>query len=357
MNRIHSYIVLVSLLLAAIEPARAQRIKAETTLVDLGQVEYFLPASASFDFKNVGKRPLSVYKVDTGCGCTVAYYPTEPIAPGDDFSIKVTYDARIMGHFDKIIEVYTNAPDCPLQLFLRGQVVEEVEDYIGNFPFQLGELTADCNAIEFDDVYLGEVFQQRFHIYNPTGSSVQPQIMHLPSYLKAEVSPSTVKPNHSSEVTLTLDSRLMHGYGCEQTSIYLGANPGDRVSPGKQIDVSLTLLPARQNVSGALKAYSPAIQLSQEEVSLPAADGKKRSATIDIQNVGKTRLEIYDMQILGDGIQVSLSNTYLDPTEIAKLKITTEPKRLSGATSYPRLMMITNDPDRPKVVIEVNTGQ
>ncbi len=342
----------VSLLLCG--NVEAQKIKASTEVLNIGQVQYCLPATGVFELKNTGNRPLKISNVDTGCGCAVASYPTEPIEPGASFTVNVTYDARQMGHFQKFVDVYSNASDSPLALQLSGVVVEEVQDYVGDFPITLGSLTADCNAVVFEDVHLGEQIQQRFHVFNPTGKTVQPQIMHLPNYLKAEVSPTKVAPNRSAEVTITLDSRFIHDFGYEETQIYLGANPGEKVSASKQIDVSAIFLPAKSAMTTTQKALAPKIEMSQTTVDMPIADGKKRTETVTIQNTGKTRLEIQRMQMLTTGLKVELNKTSLEPNETARLKITTLPRQLKHLKTVPRILMITNDPERQKILVNIN---
>lgn len=334
--------------------ANAQKIKATSSVVDMGQVQFYTPTSGVFELKNEGNKPLRISQVETGCGCTVATYPTNAIGGGESFTIKVTYDARMMGHFDRIIEVHSNGSKKPLRLDLKGVVVEEVTDFKGDFPFQLGNLTADCNTIEFEDVRLGEVFQQKFHIYNPTGKTVQPQILHLPNYLKADISPSSVAPNRSAEVTLTMDSRFMRDYGLTQTQIYLAANPGEKVARNKEIDVSLVLLPAIQEMTLSQRENAPKLQISETHLDLPSTDGKKKSATIEITNIGRSRLDIQNIQLYTTGLEIQLNKRSLAAGETAKLKVTTVPKQLNNLKTTPRVLMITNDPDQPKVEIAVN---
>jgi len=54
------------------------------------------------------------------------------------------------------------------------------------------------------------------------------------------------------------------------------------------------------------------------------------------------------------GLQLSLNKTRLAPGESAKLKVTAVAKELRGARSKPRVLMITNDPDHSKVIIDIN---
>ena len=68
-------------------------------------------------------------------------------------------------------------------------------------------------------------------------------------------------------------------------------------------------------------------------------------------------LDISKMQMLTTGLKVKLNKTRLQPGESAKLKITAQQKLLKMARSQPRVLMITNDPERPKVMIKVVTKQ
>jgi hypothetical protein len=51
---------------------------------------------------------------------------------------------------------------------------------------------------------------------------------------------------------------------------------------------------------------------------------------------------------------VKLNKTTLQPNETATMKITVEAKGLKTARSKPRVLMITNDPMKSKVVINVD---
>ncbi len=346
-------IVLAALFLCLCATAMAQKITVESSAIDVGQVLYSRPTTATFHLKNAGKKPLVIAKVDTGCGCTAADYPHGAISAGEKFDVKVTYDARQMGHFDRVIEIWSVGAETTTLLELSGVVVAEVDDYATRYPFSLGALAADCNAVGFDDVYLGEVVTQKFHIYNPTSKTAQPQLLHLPSYLTASVLPATVPARGSAEVSLTLDSHSLRDYGHEKTHIYLAATLGEKVSADKRINVGITLLPPAQTLSAAERAAAPSLALSADKVALPRTSSKK-SATIELQNVGNGRLTIYDISILAEGYQISLNKKNLAAGEKGRLKITTDPKRLKEDATATRIVLITNDPTQPKVSIVVS---
>ena len=344
------------MLTLAIMGANAQRMEAINKVVDCGQVTYQTPTTAEFEIKNKNNRGIRISDVRTSCGCTSVEYPKDEIPSDGTFTVKVTYDAQTMGHFDKLVDIYCEGGKKPLMLRMRGTVVREVVDFGGGYDFALGNIKADHNDLEFDDVNRGDRPQQKIHIFNSTSETVQPVVMHLPAYLQAEVSPSKIAPAHGGVVTVTLDSRKLKEMGLTQTSVYLGSFPGDRVSHDKEISVSAVLLPKFDNLTSTQLANAPKLYISTNELNLGAFNGKKKlKGEIIIRNDGKSALNIKSLQMFTAGLQLSLGKTKLAPGESAKLKITAEERLLKSARSKPRVLMITNDPAQPKVVIHINT--
>ena len=350
-------ILLASLMLAPLG-AWAQKMKVSNDVVDCGQVAYQSPVTAEFEVTNKGNHAMKIKDVKASCGCIGLEYPRGEIVAGETFAVKVTYDAMTMGHFEKQIGVYADNGDSPLELRMKGVVVSEVIDYAGTYPFLLGLIPSDRNDIEFDDVNRGEKPQQTIHIHNTTDKTIQPQIMHLPNYLKAEVTPTMIRPGRGGVVTLTLDSRSLPELGLNQTSVFLGAFPGDRVNPDKEITVSAVLLPNFEKLTNRQLALAPKIELSTTEINITSFGGKKKHrAVVTIKNVGKSTLDISNLRMFTSALQVSLNKTHLMPGMEAKLKITVLAEKLKTIRSKPRVLMITNDPDNPKVTINVNVAK
>lgn len=221
-------IIVLSVLAALSAELRAQDIVAANDVVDCGQVEYNVPVTAEFELINNGKKSLRISEVQTSCGCMVADYPQQAIQSGEKFLVRVTFDSRQMGHFDKFADVCTEGSDTPLMLRMKGVVVREVKDYSGDYPYQIGALLADKNTLEFNDVNSGESPQLKIHIRNTGGETVEPVVMHLPDYLEADVSPSKIKSGRAGVVTITLDSKKLDNLGLTETKVFLGSKPGER---------------------------------------------------------------------------------------------------------------------------------
>lgn len=345
--------IILSFVIMLAVTVRAQHLTAKNEVIDCGNVMYEQPVTACFEMSNSGGT-LFITDVRTSCGCIGAEYPKSPVRDGGKFNITATYDARQLGHFSKDIAVYTNASDKPLYLTMRGVVVDEMVGYMGDYPFLVGDILADRNDIEFDDVSHGDRPLQKINIKNACKEAISPVMMHLPPYLQAMVSPTTIQPGAQGTVTLALDSRRLRDFGLTTTSVFLGAYPGDKVSQDKEITVSAVLLPSFLDMTEADSATAPRLSLSQDTLSLGPFNGKaKKSGTILISNTGASELEISALQMFTDGLSVSLNKTRLMPDEQAKLKVTAYSKNISNARSRPRVLMITNDPMSPKVVINV----
>lgn len=337
-------------------PASAQKITTQHEVVDCGQVVFRKPVTAEFVLKNDGRKPLVINNVLKSCGCTEVDYPKTGIAAGESFVIKAVYDAKQMGTFTKQVCLYTNAGEEPFILSMRGRVVGSVVDFAGSYDEMLGAIKSDAQEVEFDDVNRGDRPVQRIHIFNPTDEVMEPVVMHLPDYLHAFVSPSKVAPHHSAEISFVLDSKKLRDLGLNQTSVYLGERPGDKIAPEKEIVVSAVLLPGFENMTPAKKALAPKMEMSTTDLNLGSFNGKKKlKGEILITNKGKSELDIRSMQMFTMGLQVNLKKSKIQPGETVKMKVTAVAADLKKSrVRHPRILMITNDPDHAKVVVKIN---
>lgn len=341
-------LIISSLLLLTVIPMSAQKLVAEKTTIDIGRTGWQKPVTAVFEFTAKGSKKLRIESVRPDCRCTVVDYPRGDIS--GNFQIKMTFDAKQLGHFDKQAAVVTNASAKPFYIRMHGQVLEHYVDLSANYPVNMGDLRLDRNDLEFDDVNKGDKLVQELHIYNNGTKTYRPNLMHLPSYLTAKVEPEVLTPGDEGKITVYLNSLNLHDYGLTQTSIYLAGNPGDRVSPDHEITLSTVLLPAFAQVT-----QNPAkIQLSRERVDILFEGKSKKTEVIDIVNAGRSTLDISSLQMFTPGLRISLGKRQLSPGEATKLKITAMRDDLKKVRMQPRVLMITNDPSKPKVTITIN---
>ncbi len=334
---------------------QAQAISLPSDTINCGQVVYKHAVKAEFKMKNSGDKPLLISDVKTSCGCTTVSYPKGAIAPGKKFSVSAVYDAKQLGHFQKEVGIYSNASDKPLLLTLKGVVVEKKSNFKGEYPYTLGNLLTDKDEIFFDDVNRGDMPVQQLHILNNSDQTMMPQLMHLPPYLRGEVKPARLAPGRSATVTLQVDSKQMTDLGLKQTQIYIGDFPGDKVSPEKQLDINIILIPSFGKLTKDQLAAAPRLQLSKGRINIGSFEKKtKKKDELEIKNIGKSTLSIRNLQIIGTGLEVSLNNQQIEPGESAKLKVTAFRDLIAKSRTTPKVLMITNDPTQAKVLINVN---
>jgi hypothetical protein len=94
----------------------------EQTEYDFGIIPYDSNATYKFVFRNTGRDPLVLNNVKASCGCTTPVWSKEPVARKDTSCIKVHYDTKRVGPFQKTIMVYSNAKNSPVILTIRGEV-------------------------------------------------------------------------------------------------------------------------------------------------------------------------------------------------------------------------------------------
>ncbi len=95
---------------------------------DFGRVARGGAIVYSFEFKNTGNAPLLIINVSSPCGCTVADWPKEPIAPGAGGKIVVKYDSMRLGPINKSVLVRSNAGSDPERsLKIKGEVFDSKE--------------------------------------------------------------------------------------------------------------------------------------------------------------------------------------------------------------------------------------
>ena len=89
---------------------------------DFKEIPVGTPVTATFTFKNIGIEPVTVTRVKSSCGCTVASYSKEPVLPGKEGEVSATYNAARQGPFNKSVNVYMSN-DSQLRLSLKGKVI------------------------------------------------------------------------------------------------------------------------------------------------------------------------------------------------------------------------------------------
>ena len=105
------------------------RIELSAVEFDFGTIPNTKPVSQTFQVRNVGRGTLEIGGMSTSCGCTTAEVSDRQLAPGEETSLKVTYDPQVhngeTGEFLRIVYVRSDDPEMPeVTLTIRVKVTE-----------------------------------------------------------------------------------------------------------------------------------------------------------------------------------------------------------------------------------------
>ena len=95
----------------------------DNDLHDFGRLSAGESISYSFHFRNTGNADLIISAASATCGCTVADYPKDRIAPGGEGYVTVTFkSAGKSGQQFQEVTVVTNAQPSRVKLKITAQV-------------------------------------------------------------------------------------------------------------------------------------------------------------------------------------------------------------------------------------------
>lgn len=102
------------------------KIELEKSLYDYGKILYGQKVAHTFSFQNTGSHPLIIKDIQTSCGCTLAEIEEKIIQPNEFGKITVNFDSEgKFGPQNSEVLIFTNTPDSPIRLVLKGNVVME----------------------------------------------------------------------------------------------------------------------------------------------------------------------------------------------------------------------------------------
>lgn len=113
--------------------------KFTSETIDLGKIEQGNPTAATFSVTNISGEPLIIEQANPTCGCTISDYTKEPIAAGKSGTIKATYNAAGIGHFEKHLTVKFAGTDDIKNITIKGDVLskDDYAKYKGGAPVEV----------------------------------------------------------------------------------------------------------------------------------------------------------------------------------------------------------------------------
>ncbi len=102
---------------------KVTKIEFEKDNHDFGLIKEGEKVSHVFKFKNVGTEPLVIKNVKPACGCTTPDWTKDPVPPGGEGKIEVSFDSQgRTGIQNKSVEVFANTDPEVHTLKFKGEV-------------------------------------------------------------------------------------------------------------------------------------------------------------------------------------------------------------------------------------------
>ena len=307
--------------------------------------------TAAFDFilKNNSNEPVVITKVTASCGCTTPIWTKEPIEPGKTGKISVNYNpvSRI-GSFSKSITVYTSHTTTPVQLTIRGEVVQGKKkiDPEEAYPVAIGDYLLKSKELNFGQVGWKEAKTIRLEVFNNSDLPITQKILKLPKYVSVSFNPAVIPAKTAAVIDVNLNAQDDNSFGNLSGDITLLINETRQSFP-----YSATVLEDFSQWTSVKKADAGKINVSTSEINF----GNFSSGTdriLKISNSGKSVLNIRAIQLSDPSITVSKTRFSINPGEIAEIKVNADNKKIQSKLSS-TLAIITDDPNMPIYEISV----
>ncbi len=106
-----------------VDPATLPVMEFEVEEYDYGTITAGDVVDYTFKFTNTGKGDLVISNAKASCGCTVPYWPKEPIPPGESAEIKVSYNSKgKSGKQKKSVTITANTQPNTKVVYISGEV-------------------------------------------------------------------------------------------------------------------------------------------------------------------------------------------------------------------------------------------
>lgn len=181
-------------------------LEADKTIHNFGDIMLDSgPVSCSFIFRNISEKPVVIYNVVSSCGCTDVNWTKEPIRPGKEGSVSVTYSNDEGAYpFDKTITMYVSDINKPVLLKVRGNSIAKALPLEELYPVAYGPLAMKSSSFMCGNVEQGEQKSDRVMVANLSDKPITVTFGNVSENLHVAVSPDPIPARGTAEMTYTV---------------------------------------------------------------------------------------------------------------------------------------------------------
>ena len=310
---------------------------------------------ATFFFTNNSQFDYQIKNVIASCGCTVPSWPKNPIMPGMKGVITAKFDpTNLAGEVDKTIEIIANYNTVmSKKLHIQGIIREpQKQDLATYVPGQFGYIRLSAQALGFNRVLNTKTYERQVMLVNDYNRPLKiKDIKEKPDYAEVEFSKKEIVPGDTIFMHVTVDGSKINDYGLINDRILFETN--DIFFSTKMLKIAMEVEEDFSSLTKRDIRQKPTIDLSSRSFEMGVVQGgAKKTATVTIRNTGKSVLKVLKVKSDCSCTLISNLGSEIHPGEGVTATITFDSIFLGGRAEK-EIILYTNDPSNPKIILKV----
>jgi hypothetical protein len=306
-----------------------------------------------FIFTNQGKAPLLISNVKTSCGCTAPEWPHEPVLPGKNGTIRISFDPKDQeGSFNKTIQVYSNADPPVVNLAIKGVVIP-AESFNEVYKFTIGDVRFETVYASFGEIVKGSKPLYRIKVFNASHDKpVTITFRQLPAHLKARIIPETLSPQQEGVIEIEFNSAAVNEWDYVVNRLDLLMN-GQNV-PNSRLNITANIKEDFSGLTASDMAASPMAKFDETSFDFGTINDKTLvEHSFILTNAGKSDLFIRKVSASCGCTAVQPDKTQIRPGESTAIKSVFNPAGREGSQKK-AITVITSDPKHSKIILWIS---
>jgi hypothetical protein len=303
-----------------------------------------------FIFQNTGTAPVNIIDVNVDCACMSAYFPTTPIQPNEQASIKVSFSPYRAGSFEKEFVVLTTATPKAYHLKLKGYLLPYMpEQTINDYVYEKGSLKFRQKSLNFGTITTQMTVTKKFSFYNASNKDITfTQNIKTPAHLKVFFdSSTTVKAGQFGQIVIQYDPKNKDNFGYLQDEVILHTNHKEKINITVAADVQPDTHVIAENSSA-----TPNICVQEALYQIHNVSPQNDAYTeVEVRNVGNIPLKIHKIAT-AEGCEVLDDIEEIAPNTTKRIKVRLLHNGRAG--SHDTFFTIySNDPYKSKQIVSL----
>lgn len=350
-----SLFILFICVLCAAQVLAQGKLEAKPASLELKDVKADNEARTEiFKLKNTGNHPVIINRVMPMFSKLKADWSREPIAPGKTAEVRISFTPTDLNteHFEYKINVYSNAANNRLELRMTGTIVENPAKPQLLYKQNVDGLKFKSSHINLGDIFTWQTSCDTIYFFNNRGENVRLGTHYKAPHIQTTFVPAEVKPGEKGAIIICYNAKQKNDYGYTYESIVLSIN--DAKNYNNRLNISARIKEDFSQLTKKELANAPVASFDRKEINFGnLKQGEKADCDFLLTNTGKSPLYIRKTKASCGCTAVTLGEKTVAPGQTITIRATFDSKGKSGR-QYKTVTIITNDPQNPEIVLNIN---